>query len=188
MANSLSVFCFHSMLSPHWLIHIPWDSKPSPPWCPLGISTNLLYRSQMPFSWWEKNMDSQWPEAVCYWNHPRIAKGDCVLTQEFCCQATQQGQWSQGDDPPQLDLVAKHFLSTLFSSTLSGTCRVFLAFSLCQLFLFFIFGSVDSIFPKPKKIRNHWEFTSDHHRFILPYCKVRSYKEEEQIFAVLVFC
>lgn len=41
--------------------------------------------------------------------------------------------------------------------------------------------------PNPKQIRNHWEFTSDYPRFILPHYKASSYKEEWYVFAMLVF-
>lgn len=75
---------------------------------------------------------------------------------------------------------------------LSGVCRVLLVFFGCvkkkKKFVFFFFLVQLIVFPpNPGEIRNHWEFTSDYHRFILPYCKVQSYKEEEQVFAVLVF-
>lgn len=47
-----------------------------------------------------------------------------------------------------------------------------LFYGLWQIF----FKLIWYIFPKPR-IRNHWEFTSDYQRFMLPYYKAQSYEE-----------
>lgn len=57
--------------------------------------------------------------------------------------------WNTGSAPDNCISLPNTSLSTLFYSTLSGTCRVFLAFSLSLIF-FFSFSSADSIFPKPR--------------------------------------
>lgn len=74
MANSLWGFIFTSwaLVDPFRFpvtlkIHdIHWESPP-------------IFHKKPNNTQREKHMDYKWPEAICYWNHSRIAKVNCVL-------------------------------------------------------------------------------------------------------------